>query len=133
MKIKLWHIYFVPNCAFTKPIKDKYVIPVCIYNKKIMGFLINSEITNYVRNRPELLDCEAPLKAFDHSALKHDSIVDCHTIFPFNDWDFQGERGEVSPDAKKQILRAVKLCPSLENKYKKLILLEDDSADESNQ
>ena len=122
MKIKLWHIYFVPNCPFTTPIKDKYVIPVCIYQKKLMGFLINSEISNFIRNKPELMDCEAQIRAFDHSTLKHDSIVDCHTIFPFNEWDFQGERGEVSLPAKKQILRAVKLCPSLENKYKKLIL-----------
>lgn len=136
--VKLWRIYFTPNCYYVKPEpKDKFVIPVCFDGEKIMGFLINSRISNFVLNMPELIVCEAPIKESDHRHLRHDSFVDCHSLYPFYDWDFQGERGAVSDEAKKQILKAVRDCPEIVRKYKRMILeghedlLNDDNDNQS--
>ncbi len=30
-----WHIYFVPNCSYTTPPKDKYAVVACIDNGEI--------------------------------------------------------------------------------------------------
>lgn len=60
--VKLWRIYFASNCYYVKPEpKDKFVIPVCFDSGNIMGFLINSQISNFVRNQPELIVCEASI------------------------------------------------------------------------
>jgi hypothetical protein len=124
-KAKLWHIYFARNCNHVKPLpKDKFVVIVHI-DKNPMGFLVNSHISNWLRKRPHLLACEASISSDEHSCLKHDSFVDCHSIYAFFDWELTSERGEVSHRAKINILKAIRDCPTIERKYKEAILNRD--------
>lgn len=123
MAVQLWHIYFVANCQYVKPEpKDKLVIPVCMDENDYIGFLINSEIGDFVRNQEELLVCQAYLRAFDHACLNHDSIVACHTPYKFSESELTEHRHAVSANAKEVILNAVKLCTVIERKYKRAIL-----------
>lgn len=119
--IQLWHVYFVPKCPYTTPIKDKFVLIAC-YDKDAMGFLINSKISNWLQNRPPRLVCEAPILAAEHSFLKHDSWVDCQSIFPFYSWDLNRQYGEISAKAKMSVMTAIHACPVLARKYKRIIL-----------
>jgi hypothetical protein len=118
---QLWHIYFVKNCAHTTPIKDKFVLIVFL-GKNPRGFLINSNITNWIRKRPHLLACEAPILAAEHPFLKHDSCVDCHELYEFFEWELDKNMGKVSEQAKASVLTAIQLCPSIERRYKNVIL-----------
>lgn len=120
--IKLWYIYFAKNCNHAKPLpKDKYVVIVSI-DKNPMGFLINSKISNWLQQRPELLVCEVVIHSDEHLPLKHDSFVDCQSIYEFFDWELTRREGEVSLSAKKAILKAIRDCITIERKYKNRIL-----------
>jgi hypothetical protein len=119
--IKPWSIYFIPNCAHTDPPKDKYAVIACI-DKNPMGFLINSRITPWLQKHHGLLVCDPQIRASEHSFLKHDSFVDCQMIYEFFDWEIERKVGLISKQAKADILKAIHDCPSLERRYKKLIL-----------
>ena len=120
--IHIWHVYFSPMCRHTKPRpKDKLVIAVCVEAEAIMGFLINSKVSNYIKNRPYLNVCQAGIGG-EEPGLQYDSIVDCHSLYRFTASDFAGDRGEISNNGKKQILEAVRDCPTIVKRYKKLIL-----------
>jgi len=121
--IKLWHVYYAPNCRHILPQpKNKFVVIVCIDGEKLLGFLINSSISNFVRSRPDLLICEVEITAEEHDFLKWNSVIDCHTLYTFYITDFEEERGELSHQAAINVLQAVKDCPTITRKYKQLIL-----------
>lgn len=119
--IKSWYVYFVPNCKHTTPIKDKFVV-IAYIDQNPMGFFINSRITNWIQNRQNLLICVPSIPAADHSFLKHDSYVDCQSIYEFLPQDVDHNIGVVSEKTKSDLLDAIHACPKLERKYKKLIL-----------
>jgi hypothetical protein len=122
-KVRLWHVYLVEHCAHTKPPKSKYVVIVHYAEGYPMGFLINSQLPRWLQKKPYLLPCEASIIATEHpSFLKYDSYVDCSRLFPFNGWDFKCDKGNVSLQAKADILEAVRNCRVLEQKYKQAIL-----------
>ncbi|MGB7338929.1 MAG: hypothetical protein WBC91_08565 [Phototrophicaceae bacterium] len=123
MVVKLWHIYFVENCQHTKPEpKDKFVIPVCEIDGQYIGFLINSRISRFIQSRDHLLECQSHLKEVDHPCLTHDSIVACNTPYLFSESDFINYRHAVSEDAKQLTLETVKICTTIQRRYKRKIL-----------
>jgi len=129
---QLWRIYFVKDCRHTLPDpKDKYVIATHI-DGDTLGFLINSQITPWVQRRPHLLVCEAPILAQQHSILRHDSIVDCRSLYPFTDDELTVHKGMVSAQAKSDILKAIAQCPVLLEKHKIAILARETSPPPTN-
>jgi hypothetical protein len=100
------------------------VVIAHIDNKRPMGFLINSKISNWLRKRPGLLICEVSISAAEHTCLRYDSFVDCRDLFSFNDWEIK-RRVAVSEQAKIAILQAIRDCPTIERKYKAAILQRD--------
>jgi len=119
---KAWFIYFVPNCSYTRPQpKDKLVIIVC-RDQYPWGFLINSEIDPWIQIHPEMLACQAHVKATEHPCLAYDSYVDCIDLFRFDDFELTNVRDEVSKKAKKSILEAVGVSKTISRGHKRLIL-----------
>jgi hypothetical protein len=115
-----WHIYHVKNCRHTTPPKDKLVIIACV-SVKHMGFLINTDISPFVKKRPDLLACQVVIKASEHKCLKYDSYVHCAYIYPFEAAELCDIRDPVSNQAKTEIKKAVALSKTIEKCYKKII------------
>jgi len=80
--VALWHIYHVNECRYRDPPKGKFVAIVCA-NPNPYGFLINTGISNYVKNRPQFLAGQVSIKAIRYSFLRHNSYVDCSRILSF--------------------------------------------------
>lgn len=117
-----WYIYHVQNCTHAKPLpKNKYVAIVC-KDLKFMGFLINTEIRPYVKNRPHLLICQAVIEKSNHHCLSRDSYVDCTTLYPFEDSDLLERHDNISKQAKAEIQKAVTNSKTIEKRYRELIL-----------
>jgi hypothetical protein len=120
--IEAWNIYFAPNCNHARPKpKDKYVV-VAYVSKNAWGFLINSEVSKWLRERPKLLVCEAVILAAEHRCLKRDSYADCQIIYEFFGWELRNHEGVISRQAKINILQSIKGCPTLETRHKSIIL-----------
>lgn len=117
-------------CQFTTPPKNKHMLLACLYPRPLL-LMVNSQIHPYIKNRPYLKSCQAPLQVEQHLFLAHDSYVDCreiYTNFSLNDIvaqiraNRQRIRGFISEEAQEQVIAAIKVCPVLEKQYKKLIL-----------
>lgn len=126
MGVKLWHIYYVRDCRYVKPEpKDKLVIITNEIDGEYIGFFINSRISDYVRSREHLLECQSYILASDHDCLTHDSKVSCETSYLFTEDELSEMRDDVSEDAKRVILRTVKICTTIPRRYKREILKAD--------
>lgn len=63
-------------CDFVTPHKNKYLVIACV-EPDLLVLIINSEIHQYIQNRPELLACQVDVPQIDHSFLDWDSVVCC--------------------------------------------------------
>jgi len=119
---EIWHLYHVQNCRHARPVpKDKYVAIVC-RDLEPMGFLINSVIHRYIKNRPELYICQAFIEKANHKCLSRNSYVDCIDLYKFKDVELTEDYGSISKRAVARIKRAVSNSKTIEKRYKKLIL-----------
>jgi hypothetical protein len=100
MAVEVWNIYFCPQCQNANPPKDKYVIVAC-FDEQPMGFFINSNINQWLQNRPYMLVCEAPILHIEHAVLRYDSWVDCQGIYRFEESELTNHLGTVSMNARK--------------------------------
>ena len=116
----IWRIFHIRNCPHTSPVKDKFVVIVC-FDGEPLGFLINSAISNFIKKRPVLLNCQIPIKSSDYWFLDHDSYIDCSRIYPFDELLLDSGRGTISENIQQQIKQAVILSPLIEKHYQKLI------------
>lgn len=120
--IERWQAYFLHLCNHTKPHpKPKYIVIVCT-KPKILGFLINSRINQYVKDRPHLLPCEVSIDSKRHTFLRYDSYVDCRDVFEFTESELVNKVGEISTEVKDKILDAVRVCPVIKRRDRKAIL-----------
>lgn len=117
----IWRIYHVRKCPHTTPVKDKFVLIVCI-DITPLGFFINTNISPFILNRPKLLDCQVPIRASDYWFLDHDSYIDCAKLLPFGDDALVDGRELISEEMKKEIKSVVSAATVIEKRYKKLIL-----------
>lgn len=128
---EIWHLYHVQDCRHARPIpKHKYVAIVC-RDSVPRGFLINSNIHKYIRNRPELLICQASIEEANHKCLSRDSYVDCTDLYEFKDTELREDRGPISKQAVTQIQKAVSSSKTIEVRCKRLILGEPRPSPES--
>lgn len=56
--------------------KHKYCVLVCVEPKPLL-FLINSEVTEYKKTRPDLMAGQLEIDAAGHAFLNYDSWLDC--------------------------------------------------------
>jgi len=114
-----WHIYRVNNCRHTTPPKDKYVVIVCL-NPNPYGFLINSEVSSFVRSRPELLSSQVRVTAAKYGFLKHDSYINCGQLFSFKSGELHSVQG-VQNNTRGEVKRVVAGSRLIAPIYKRLI------------
>lgn len=63
-------------CHFPETTKQKYLI--LIKDNPYEFFMINSEINDYIKEKPHLYECQIDVPYEDHKAfLQHDSIANC--------------------------------------------------------
>jgi hypothetical protein len=119
-----WEIFHVPSCSHTKPYpKNKFVL-IAYIDPSPYGFLINSKVNKYIKDRPYLLCCEAEIIVREHNFLDYNSYVDCRKAFPFNASDLinSNSKGFLSDAGQAEVIQAVRLCPVLEQTHKNIIL-----------
>jgi len=117
-----WYIYHVEKCSHAKPKpKDKFTAIVC-KDLNCMGFLINTEIRPFIRNKPDLLKCQVKIKATHYRCLNHDSYIDCLDLYPFCDSELINERDPINIVTKAEIKKAVSYAKTIEGRFKKVIL-----------
>lgn len=114
-------------CEFTVPKpKDKYLLLGCV-DPLPLFLVINSKVSDFIKERGYLLRCEAKLDAASHGFLDHDSFVDCREAisdFSMDDIieqllnDMKRVKGMISDDARDDVLSAVKMCTVLPKRKK---------------
>jgi len=120
--ISKWDVYYIKNFAYALPKpKNKFVVVVHL-DPIPHVFLINTDVNKFIKNKPYLMDCEAPVKANEHPFLSHDSVIDCRDIFPLTQEELTDKRGKLSVTAQNVVLNAVKICPVLGRREKRKIL-----------
>ena len=94
-------------------------------------FLINSNISTYIRSKPDLSNCQVKLEVGKNSFLDHDSYLDCSNVFDnFSDKDIldaiasspDAVQGELSKKTTRLILKVVKGAKSISPRHKQLII-----------
>jgi hypothetical protein len=86
-----------------------------------MGFLVNSNISKFIQQRPHMLVCQVLIKESDYWFLSRDSYLDCSQLFPFDEVELVDGRGPVTDQTKNEIKNAVANAVTIENHYKQLI------------
>lgn len=119
--ILAWHIYHILNCRHSNPIKDKFVIVVCVNDDHCLGFFINSRIHPRIQNNAHLLGCQTSIFPSEHRCLSHDSYIDTHKVFKLSFSELNDVKEEISDNAKRALLEAVDYCIVIEKRYKKQI------------
>jgi len=126
----------VPGCVirikikFPEVTKHKFLVLVADDDPEIWTFIINSELNQYVKDRPHLLKCQVKIAAADHSFLPHDSYLACDKVLHLHRADvirelmanMGGIRGNVDDDVMDQMRAAVKFAKTLAPAEKARIL-----------
>jgi hypothetical protein len=99
--ISTWRIYHINQCRHTTPPKPKYVAIVCL-NPNPYGFLINSEISPFIKHSPALLSSQVAIAAERYGFLQHDSYINCGQLYSFK----SGELHSV-PDVQNNTRKAI--------------------------
>jgi hypothetical protein len=117
--ISPWHIYRVDNCRHTIPPKSKYVAVVCL-NPNPYGFLINSKISQFIKDRPALLSSQVAIAVQRYGFLDHDSYIDCARLFSFKSAELHSVQ-DIQNNTRRVIQRVVADSRLIEPVYKRLI------------
>ncbi len=116
-------------CDFTIPPKDKFLVLACIEPEPLF-LVINSQLSEFIRKREWLLQCQVSIKHEDHPFLKHHSYIDCTSahkvtsrdIYEQLEKDIKKVKDEISKDTRDQIRAAVKFSKTLPARHKLDIL-----------
>ena len=120
-----WH------CNFTTPPKLKYLVVACC-EPVFLVLVINTDINQFIQDRPDLLECQVPMSQKDHPFLDWDSVVNCieaHKSINLNDVkdaitaDFgQVSKGRLSESCIADVINAVEKSPTMTKREKRWIL-----------
>lgn len=125
-----------PGCVirllvkFPQITKHKFLVLVVCDDPEYLTFIVNSEINQFIANRPHLLQCQVAIDAESHDFLDHDSYVVCHDVLPMKREeviknlmaDPSAIKGEVSPGVRSQIAAAVKFAKTIDQDKKNRII-----------
>lgn len=130
-----------PGCVlrlevkFHQTTKPKFLILVAEDDPEFLTFIVNSDINQFILNRPDLLKCQVSIDAASHNFLDRDSHVACDKVWPVRRDDViralmadpSGIKGDISPDVRVQIIAAVKFAKTLDKDKKGKIMAALDS------
>ena len=119
------------SCSFTNPPKDKFVILVVV-NPEPVVFMVNSEISRWLQDRPALRDCQVTLHQHDHAFLNYNSYIDCtNAVRQFTTQDLERQlvqdlgkiKGKITQQEREAVLYSVQNCRTIESNLKGLIIV----------
>jgi|WetSurMetagenome_2_1015567.scaffolds.fasta_scaffold865714_1 hypothetical protein len=121
MSPELWCIYHVVYCihAFPAP-KPKFVAIVC-EDHDLWGFLINSEVHDFIKSSPVLSKLQVPIKPADYPFLRQVSYINCGEIFDFDEDLLTEKVANITTVTKTQIKKIIPTAKSVAPKYRTLI------------
>lgn len=117
-------------CQFTHPLpKDKFLLLVSLKPEPLF-FVVNSEMNDYVKNRPHLAKCHILLEKEKHHFLSHDSYINCNEAKSFSIEEVETQvlenmgriKGIVSKEIRLFIIEATKASKTLSREKKSIIL-----------
>lgn len=117
----VWRVYRIKKCQHTSPPKPKFVVIAC-KDEEYMGFLINSEISQFVLNKPYMLACQITLTKAEYNFLFHESFLDCAQLFPFRDSELVIGLEMISDKTKAEIKEVVSKAKTITKYQRELIL-----------
>lgn len=117
----VWRVYRIKKCRHTSPPKPKFVIIVC-KDEEYLGFLINSDISQFILNRPNMLACQITLTKAEYHFLFQESYLDCAQLFPFSDNELIIGLEIISDKTKTEIKEIVSKSKTITKYHKELIL-----------
>lgn len=100
--------------------KHKYCVLACMEPKPLL-FLINSEVTEYKKTRPDLMVGQLEIDAASHAFLNYDSWIDCTELhgYPLGQLEAEYNRdpkivvGRLSEVLSARVIEAVKRSVTL--------------------
>ncbi|WP_420594397.1 hypothetical protein [Deinococcus sp.] len=105
----------------TTPAKYKFFVCLHVTGDSVLGIVINSRI-NELGQGPALRPCYATLSSEAHPFLEHDSWADCTRTFTVPLALLTDRRGQLTPDAARAVLEAVRVCPRLKPRTQGVLL-----------
>ena len=117
----VWRVYRIKKCRHTFPPKPKLVVLVC-KDEEYMGFLVNSEISEYISKKPYLLACQIVMSESEYGFLFYKSYFDCARIYPFKDNELVIGLEFVSDKTKAEIKEVVAKAKTITGHQRNLIL-----------
>lgn len=117
------------HCDFTTPPKDKFLVLISI-EPETLFFVINSEVSKFIRKREWLFQCQVEIGHEEHAFLEYHSFIDCtqaqkialHDVYEQVERDIGRLKDEIAPQIREQIVAAVKFAKTLSAKQKAGIL-----------
>lgn len=122
--MRQWEIHHVYVEQMIPDPKFKFVVVAHAAEGYCLGFVINSELKDYARNRPHLLPCYADIARAEHPFLHHNSVVDCTRAFSIAQASFEpgSFRQSLSPAGIATVKAAILACPLMKAKHHALFL-----------
>ena len=117
----LWRIYYLEKCPYTKPEPKPKLVVIVLHDQDWWGFLISSEIDEWIQFGPDKLATQVEIKRSEHSCLVRDSWVDCLELYRFEVFLLKEVRDPVSKAAKAAILAAVAESKTIIRRQKRMI------------
>ena len=126
----------IPGCVvrlqvkFPETTKPKFLVLVADDDPDYCLFIINSRIHPFISSRPHLLKCQVRIEASEHDFLGKDSFLACDKLLRLRRDDVIRElianvaaiEGNISDDAKNEVIAAVKFAITLSPAEKAKIL-----------
>jgi hypothetical protein len=119
------------HCNWTTPPKYKFLV-VAAVTPKILVFPINSRISDFIKARKHLLQCQVVLHANDYQFLKYDSFANCVNAVSAIEMEYlrsvsplqlrQIYKGSVTASDVAEIVSAMKFSPAISSEDKGHIL-----------
>jgi len=117
-------------CQFTHPPKEKYLVLVSVEPGPLL-FVVNSRVSPFIADRPDLSKCQVMLAASDYAFLDHDSFIDCSRAISLPEDEITSQliadlgrmRGTLSPTTRQQITRVVQAAQTISPAHKRAIEL----------
>lgn len=108
------------HCRTTRPQKPKFALVVAVEPHRAVALLINSEPSEFILSRPDLLNQQLQLFVREWQFLRYDSWLDCSSAHVFNQDDIPSVRhvADASAALKDQVAKTVQASRTLNKRSK---------------
>ena len=87
-----------------------------------MGFLINSDISQFILNKPDMLACQIKLSETEYHFLFRESYLDCAQLYSFKNSELNTGLELINDKTKTEIKKVVSTAKTITQHKINLIL-----------